>query len=177
MKKILVTVDFSDSTDAVVDNAAVFAYNKKDSEVVILHVCPPLEKLMGRTLASQRADSVGGPGTGYLNFVRYDVARDEVAHELRYEHKLILDQVNRLKEKGINARGVLTHGKLPGALIREANELKADVVVVGSHCHGTLHKLFAGCIRDSLLKELNIPIYIVPVKNESHHRQFTTWGA
>ncbi len=171
----MVSVDFSDSSDAVVDNAALFA--TADSEVVIIHVCPPLEKLMGRTLASQRAASIGGPGTGYLNFIRYDVARDEVAHELRYEHKLILDQVDRLKMQGINARGILTHGKLPATLVREAKVLNADVVVVGSHCHNMLHKLFSGCIRDTLLKELNIPIYIVPVKHEAHHKQFKTWGA
>ncbi len=172
----MVSVDFSDSTDMVVDNAAIFATDPK-SEIIILHVCLPLEKLIGRTLASQHIDNTGLSTMVDLSSTRYDIARDEVAHELRYEHKLILHQVDRMKEKGIKTRGILTHGKLLKTIIREVEELKIDVVVVGSHCHNTLHKLFSGSIRDSLLKQLTIPVYIVPVLHEKHHRQFKAWGA
>lgn len=172
----MVTIDFSDTTDEIIDQAVTFS-KLSDAEVIILHVCPPLEKLMERALSAQNSDGLAKFRPSFLTVPRYDIVRDEVAHELRHEHQLLLEQVNRLKEQNISTRGILTHGKLVPTIIREVNELEVDVIVIGSHCHGTVHKLFSGSVRDTLLKELEIPIFIVPVKHESHHKQFKRWKA
>lgn len=172
----MVTIDFSDTTDEMIDKAVSIS-KMSDAEVIIMHVCPPLKKLMDRVISNQNRGGLTKFKPNFLTVPRYDIVRDEVAHELRHEHQLLLEQVNRLKEQNINTRGILTHGNLIPTIIREVTELEVDVLVIGSHCHGAVHKLFSGSVRDTLLREIDIPICIIPVKHESHHKQFKRWRA
>ena len=51
-------------------------------------------------------------------------------------------------------------------VLRIADKLDIDLVVMGSHGHGGLYKAFVGSVSEQLLHESEVPVLIVPDKNK-----------
>lgn len=164
MKKVLVAIDFMDATDVLIEQA-VELVGKEEAELVLLHVCRPLDKMMVKAYVERQDGKCCG------NIVRYDVVRDDVAHELRYERKMICDLVKRVENENITARGVLIHGKPCESIIHEVEHLGIDMVVMGSHYHSILHQLIFGSLRVKLEKKISIPVHVIPVDRKEEYRQ------
>lgn len=47
------------------------------------------------------------------------------------------------------------------AIIQAAHQHSVDVIVVGSHAHGWLSRLFTGSVSNDLLREADIPVLVV----------------
>jgi len=164
MKKVLIAIDFMDATDVLIDET-LKQLGSGMAEVVFMHVCRPLDKMMMKAYV-ERQD---GKCCGHV--IRYDAVRDDVAHELRYERKMMCDLVKRVEDKGLKARGVLIHGKLLKTILHEVEHIGADMLVIGSHYHSALHQLLFGSLRTRLLKKLEIPVKVIPVGRKEHHSQ------
>lgn len=164
MKKVLVAIDFMDATDVLIDKA-VQLIGEEDAELVLLHVCKPLDKMMVKAYIERQDGKCCG------SIVRYDAVRDDVAHELRYERKMICDLVSRVEKDSVTARGVLIHGKLCNSIIHEVQHLDVDMVVMGSHYHSILHQLIFGSLRAKLEKKLSIPVHVIPVDRKEGYKQ------
>ena len=142
MKTILVPVDFSDTTNGVIEAAKKFA-TTFGSRVVLLYVSEP------------EPDFVGfepGPMA-----VRQTVARD-----LKAEHQ----KVEELKVSCGLPDVLALH--IQGAAIEKilsiATEQNADLIVMGSHGHGALYELLVGSVTAGVLKEAKCPVLVVPVQ-------------
>ena len=90
MKNILVTLDFEEKAILLVEKAAEIA-EKFNSKVWLVHIVAPNPDFIGYEVGPQ-----------YI--------RDTRAHELRKEHKTIQNFTQMLKEKGIDAEGLLIQG-------------------------------------------------------------------
>ncbi len=163
MKKVLVAIDFMDATDVLIDETLKLVGNEK-AEIVLLHVCKPLDKMMVNAYIQRQDGKCCG------NIVRYDAVRDDVAHELRYERRMICDLVKRIESENVTARAVLIHGKLFKAILHEVDHLGINMLVVGSHYHTTFHQLLFGSLRARLQKKLDIPIHVIPVDRKEQHK-------
>jgi len=113
MKNILVTIDFKDGEQLVVDKAHELAA-QFDSKIWLLHIAAPDPDFVGY-----------GVGPQYV--------RDNRAAELRKEHKQLAKLTKSLKVKGVKAEGLLVQGGTIEMILAEAKKLNVDLIIAGYH--------------------------------------------
>ena len=144
MKDILVPIDFSDVTDRVVERAAGLA-KALAARLWLLHVAMPDPDFVGY--------DVGPPS-----------ARQSRATELRDEHRALQAIAERLRADGIEATSLLVQGPTVETILAEAGKVSADLIAVGSHGHGALHRALVGSVSEGLLRHADRPLLIVPAR-------------
>jgi nucleotide-binding universal stress UspA family protein len=104
------------------------------------------------------------------DFVGYDagpeVVRDQVAKELREEHRAVQIQSEKLRDAGIDASASILRGPILATVLSESDKFGADLLIVGSHGFGAVYDLLVGSISRGLIKESSIPVLVVPVRGE-----------
>ncbi len=147
MKNILVAVDLDANSTILVDKAAELA-QKFGSKVWILHISDPEPDFVGNRV-----------GPKYIREIR--------AKEIRSEHRQIRDYNDQLKNKGIEAEGLLVAGATAETILQEIKKLQADLVIIGHYHHSFLYKLFAGNTDFTIVEKAKVPVLIIPVKNSN----------
>jgi nucleotide-binding universal stress UspA family protein len=147
MKNILAAIDFSAVTTDVVEHAARLAQGF-DAALWLVHVAPPDPDFVGY--------DAGPPNV-----------REQVAHEMRDTHRRVQDAADQLRAKDINVTALQVQGPTAETILREAERLCADVVVLGSHGHGALHRALLGSISEGVLRHASCPVVVVPARRES----------
>lgn len=142
MKNILVGIDFHEKTEILIDKA--FELSKPyNSKIWLLHVAAPDPDFVGYEVGPQ-----------YI--------RDNRAKELRQEHKLILEYVDQLKEKKVDAAGLLIQGATVEVILEESKKLNIDLIISGHHDHSFLYNAFFGSVSSGIVRKSNIPVLVVP---------------
>ena len=144
MKNILVTIDFEEKGQVLIEKAAELA-KKFKAKLWLVHVAAPDPDFIGYDVGPQ-----------YI--------RDVLAKDLRNEHKLLQGFTNQLKEKNIVAEALLVQGTTIETVVELTEKLAIDLIVIGKHEHGFLHKTFMVSTDESLVEKSNIPVLIVPLK-------------
>ena len=143
--RILVAVDLSDATSKVM-RVTQYLAKATQGDVRLLHV------------AEAEPDFVGyeaGP----------EVVRDQVAKEFRDEHRKIQEHADTLRQAGVNAKALLIQGPIIETVLSEAKRFEADLLIVGSHGFGALYDLLVGSSSRGILKDTDIPVLVVPVRD------------
>jgi nucleotide-binding universal stress UspA family protein len=145
MARILACIDFSDVTDRVLDAAARLS-RALGAELVVLHVAAPDPAFVGYDPGPQSV-------------------RDNVAEELREQHRELGTRVSALVAGGVNARALMVQGATAERISEHAERLGAEFVVLGSHGHGKLHHLLVGSVADAVLRRARVPVLTVPARH------------
>lgn len=144
--KLLVAIDFSEITKLILESVEQIAL-KTAAKVWLIHVAQP------------------DP-----DFIGYDVGPDSerkfMATKFRDQHIKIQEYSAELKNKGIDITPLLVQGPTVETIIDEAEKLKVDMIVAGSHGHGTMFHILVGSISQGLLKNSQIPLLIIPTRKE-----------
>jgi nucleotide-binding universal stress UspA family protein len=144
MKNILVAVDLK-STDAELINHASAMAEKFNSKIWIIHIAAPAPDFVGYRV-----------GPTYIREMR--------AEELRKEHKELQTLATQLKEASIEAEALLIQGPTIDMLKKEVENLKIDLLIMGSHKRGFLFEMLVGPTSSvKAIKEIPIPIFIIPL--------------
>ena len=143
MKNILVTIDFNRDEQLVLDKAYLLG-KQFDSKIWLVHIAAPDPDFVGYDVGPQ-----------YI--------RDTRASELRKEHKLLQEYATSLKEKGVNAEGLLVQGATIEMIIEEAKKLNIDLIIAGHHDHNFFYKAFVGSVSGNIIEQSKIPVLIVPL--------------
>ena len=143
--KILATVDLSSASAAVVKAAGRVAEQSR-AEVILLHVAEPDPDFVGYDT---------GP----------DEVRDQVAAELRAEHRAIQALAEQLREQGIAATGLLVPGPTVETTLQQAEKLAVELIVVGSHGRSALYDVLVGSYSAGVLRGSKVPVLVVPTRN------------
>ena len=142
--KLLVAIDFSEITKLILEKAEEIAL-KTEAKIWLIHVAQP------------------DP-----DFIGYDVGPDSerkfMATKFRDQHVKIQKMSNAMKEKGVDITPLLVQGPTIETIINKAKKLKVDMIVTGSHGHGTMFHILVGSISKGLLKKSPIPLLIIPAK-------------
>jgi nucleotide-binding universal stress UspA family protein len=142
MKHLLVPVDFSDVTPRVLAQALQLA-RAFGARVTLLHVAPPDPAFVGYA---------AGP----------DSVRDQVAHDLREEHRRLGEYHHDLTVAGVSGTALLVQGFPVEKIITEVKSLQVDFIVMGSHGRSSLRHMLVGSVTDGVLREATCPVLVVP---------------
>jgi nucleotide-binding universal stress UspA family protein len=147
MKNILVPVDFSPITEAVIETAAALAAGM-GSAIWLLHVAAPDPEFVGYDAGPQNV-------------------RDQVAGELRDEHRRIQERAAELRGRGLEVTALQVQGATAETIVREAERLQADLIVLGSHGHGALRRALLGSTSEGVLHHARCPVLILPARPDA----------
>ena len=143
MKNLLVALDMKPSDSLLLAQASYLA-EKCGSKIWMVHVASPDPDFVGFEM-----------GPKYI--------RDFVADELRVEHRQLQTYADELQHKGLEAEGLLIQGPTIEMIEAEVKKLNIDLLILGSHKHGFLYETFIGNTAMRIIKELSIPVMIVPL--------------
>lgn len=163
MKTIVAAIDFSSSTAAVCNEAARIA-RAFDASLWLVHVASD---------ESTRFFYEASPFAGYapeIGVLPGDVqlARNLAAEEFRREHRELHACANALRNHGTEVHAVLLKGRAAELVAEKAKELAADLIVIGSHGHGLLHKALLGSVSESILRRASCNVLVVPSPAEAN---------
>ena len=149
IKKILAAVDFSDSTNDVINMTRKMALIM-EAEVAILHTIAP---------ANVVHYYYGVQGPFYIK----DFQAEERKHSL-YTMNILK---HKLEEARVNAHTILLEGPTVENILAEAEAFNADLIITGAHHHGALYSFFVGSVSEKLIHKVSCPIMIVPHRKRS----------
>jgi nucleotide-binding universal stress UspA family protein len=141
MKTILAPVDFSNISDAVVDQAATLAQAGEGRVVLLAVIQPPV-------VMSEYAAVM-------------DLAEITAAGEKHAARQLERLQ-QKLKGNSVATESVRVVGSPIAHILDQATKLKADYIVMGSHGHTAFYDLLVGSTTHGVLMRAKCPVVIVP---------------
>ena len=141
--KILLAVDGSKSSDAAL-RAVIKERRPTGDEVRVITVLQPL-----------LATPVPQMAAGYA---------PELEAERKRARELVEKSAETLRAAGFRAGAVVGQGDIRERILDEAEEWKADVIVLGSHGHGQLKRILLGSVAESVARHSTCSVEIVKGK-------------
>jgi nucleotide-binding universal stress UspA family protein len=139
MKNILVPIDFSHATPAVIKAGRVLA-REHCARIVLLSVGE--HPVMPRAAAAPSAD--------------FAPREDGRIGERLAEYG------EKLNAEGLETEPFERFGSPAECILEEARRISADYIVMGSHGHTALYEALVGSITGSVLKHAPCPVVVVP---------------
>jgi nucleotide-binding universal stress UspA family protein len=140
--KIMVCVDLSDSTETIMQKIEELA-KPLSARVWLLHNAEPEPDTV-----EFKVDPIS--------------AREELARKFHVEHRQIQALADQLRNTGIDTTAMLVHAKTVDAILTEAEDVGADMIVVGSHGRGAMYQLLVGSVSKGVLHKSKLPVLVIP---------------
>ncbi len=164
MKNILAAIDFTDVSNEIVEKGAELA-KALDAKLWVVHVAPPVSTQLDMNIVSYDLPGLNSVGNSfYSELLNIDEARKTVASRLKDEHNYMLDLAKRYNEQGIDVNSLLLEGSEVDRILEKAEQKKVDLILMGSHGHGLLHKAIIGSISEGVIKRSKVPVMLIPQK-------------
>lgn len=148
MKKILAAVDFRDSTREVIDFVKKIS-SQLNAELLIVH--------------SEVIES-------YLNTIVSELHQQPSLELVKEQKEILKKKMKKIKDElteyGIKVTCQLLEGPTVQTILEEADNFHAELIVIGSHKHGSFYNLLMGSVHDSLISHSSIPILVIPPVNK-----------
>lgn len=153
MQKVLIALDH-DPTAQKIAEAGFNLANSVGAEVILLHVvADPV--YYSSTEFSPIMGFTGYMDMGPIQFDSIDGLKTASQHFLdKSKHHLGNESIQTLVKEGDFAETIL----------KTAKDLKADVIVMGSHGHRWLDEILMGSVTENVLHHSSIPLFIIPTK-------------
>jgi nucleotide-binding universal stress UspA family protein len=160
MKRILVPIDFSDATERVIDLAQQLA-KALDAEIHLIHVKELTAAAAPGTLGYGLA---GMPELAPMSGVPvpvFDPIPETVPVDEGEQSKLTHWQEG-IAQSGVKVTLHEPTGAVVEEILNEADVVNADLIVMGTHGHGTMYNLLVGGVTKGVLKHSTRPVLLVP---------------
>ena len=156
IKKILYATDLSPNS-AYVFRYAINSAIKHDADIIILHVF----------------ERIPGSGAGMLDFYLGEEQRKKIFEEKvsdtmeRIKKRVKLFCEKELKDDPGGAGKVksieVCEGFAPEVILRKADNLDCDAIVLGTHGKGIIANTFLGSTSKRVLRRTRKPVFIIPL--------------
>jgi nucleotide-binding universal stress UspA family protein len=156
MKCILVPIDFSDVTPPVIDLVRQLA-KAVSAEIHLVHVkeltAAPTRGTLGYGLAGmpELAPMAGVPVPGFEPMPEDEGQTSKLA---KWQEEIARD--------GIKVSLHEPTGTVAEEILNQADELNADIIVMGTHGHGAMYNFLVGSATKGVLKHSSRPVLLVP---------------
>lgn len=150
MKRVLIAIDYNPVSEKVAGAGYELA-QRLGAQVCLIHVI----------------DDMGYYNTSFPTFMGYEgytMAPDlNVAEELRNIGRDYLESAARhLNDETVTT--YLGEGDTANSILDYSKEWNADLIVMGTHSHSALEKIFLGTVASKVLEKTHVPVFMVPVK-------------
>jgi len=153
MKKVLIALDYNPTAQKVAEVGFSMA-KSMNAEVILLHVItdPVFYSTAGYS-----------PIMGFNGYMDMGPVQLDSVDGLKNASLQYLDKSREhLGDKSIQT--IVKEGDFAEAILEAAKELKADVIVIGSHSQKWLENIVMGSVTEKVLHHTSIPLLIVPTK-------------
>jgi nucleotide-binding universal stress UspA family protein len=105
------------------------------------------------------------------DFVGYEVDTEQIRdiEAKRYhQEKCDLEAVKEdLKKAGINNKALLIQGATVETILKEAEKLSVDVIIMGSHGKNFMQRTLLGSSSTGVMHQSTLPVLIVPTHSKT----------
>ena len=140
--KLLAALDLASTTPAVLREARAWA-RRLSAELFLIHVAEPNPDFIGYG---------AGP----------ESVRLAVAHKFQHAHQQIEAAARELRKEGVETTALLLQGPTAETILREADKLSVDAIIMGTRAHGALHELIVGSVSKQVLHQATRPVLLIP---------------
>ena len=145
LKKVLVPVDFSDVTEAVVASAK-FIGEKFKPKFYLLHVISPLVY-------------VSMPETMVVDVIDASVI-EEIEETKRRAAENLLENLKKRLE-GFEVETIIDIGSPADVIVEQEEELDVDLTILGGHQKGLVERILLGSTSEAVVKHSKRPVLVV----------------
>ena len=150
MKKVLIALDFDPTAQKVAEVGYSFA-KSLEAEIYLLHVIVD-------PIYYSSIDSF--PILGYTGSLITPMELPDTEETIQ-ESGLFLDKIKQhLGDNSIHT--FIKEGDFADVIIKTAEDLKADILVLGSHSKRWLEGIIMGSVTENVLHRSTIPLFIIP---------------
>ncbi len=155
MKKVLIALDYNPTAQKVAELGFAMATAMK-AEIVLLHVItdpvyyssPEYSPIMGykgsMEMGSLQRDSITGLKEASRQFL--ETTRQYLGDE--------------------SIRTIVKEGDFADSILSTANEIHAEIIVMGSHSRKWLKEIVMGSVTEKVLHHTRIPLLIIPTNRK-----------
>ncbi|MEM1370253.1 MAG: universal stress protein [Cyanobacteria bacterium P01_H01_bin.15] len=140
---ILIALNLHSQEQGIVKKACQLA-KAFSMKIWLLHVAQPEPEFVGY-------------GTGPQS------VRDSVAKRFHEEHLALQALASEIRSDGFDCSALLIQGETVPSILKEAEKLSVEMIIVGSHHKGIVQKLIFGHTFDGILQRASIPVLVVPI--------------
>jgi nucleotide-binding universal stress UspA family protein len=151
MKRILIALDYNPSAQKVAETGYDLA-KSMNAHTILFHAISDVSYYSSLNYSPVMGfDSFGG------------IAEVYNADKLKEVAENYLDKIKQhLGNEKIET--VVRNGDSGETILETATELKADIIVIGTHSRSGFEKLLVGSVAENVLHHSLIPLYIIPTK-------------
>jgi len=155
LHRVLIALDYDPTAQKVAEVGFAMA-KSLNAEVILLHV------ITDTVFYSTAGYSpiMGFAGFMDMSPVQFDSIGGLKNASLQYLEK----SKQHLGDKTI--RTVVKEGDFANAILETAQEMAADIIVIGSHSRKWLEDIVMGSVTEKVLHNTSIPLFIVPTKQK-----------
>lgn len=155
VKRILVATDLSEESTNVIRYALELG-SKFDAQIHILHVMPTVD----HAVLNMVAISMGPDRLAELNAMN----EKNLAEQTKAKLDELLHDENQLRDVQLSKQPLVEvhHGEPAPMILQVADQLDADMIILGSHSKGKLHYAFLGSVAEKILHKSHRTVVIVP---------------
>ena len=153
MKNILIALDFDPTAQKVAEIGFTLGENK-DASITLLHVIAD---------PSYYASTVYDPIMGFGGYANLNLLSPDIINELKKESLEFLEK-SKQHLGGENIKTLVKEGSIAETILQVAEELNADIIVMGSHSKRWLENMLMGSITEYVLHHSSVPLLIIPTK-------------
>jgi nucleotide-binding universal stress UspA family protein len=140
---LLVGIDCSECSDRSLQYAADFAESAK-ARVIVVHV-------------------IEWSPFSFTTHADNEIRHRRREEELELAHSKVIDPVvSELRERGIDAVGVIRHGHTADTLNAVAEEMGATNIIIGRKGVSSLKSRLFGSVTGAMLQTTDVPVTVVP---------------
>jgi nucleotide-binding universal stress UspA family protein len=158
-KKILIALDYARSATEVADTGYSIA-KSMNGQVFLLHVMEDVAYY-----------STPGyvPIVGFSNFSHTDFLEMIDVEGIKKAGMHFMENMkHHLGDESIQT--IIEEGDVANTIVKTANQLNADLIVIGSRSRNWLEKVFIGSTAVKVLDHTPVPLIVVPVKEDTNSK-------
>lgn len=154
MKKVLIALDFNPDAPGVAE-AGYELSQALNAQTILLHVTSD---------ATYYSSLNYSPIMGFDSFSDLDVLQTDTVDKLK---KVAQSYLNKSKHHlgDETIQTVVKEGDFAESILQTATEMKADIIVIGTHSRKGLDKILLGSVAEKVLHHTSIPLFIIPAKS------------
>jgi nucleotide-binding universal stress UspA family protein len=150
IRTILCPTDFSDASRHAFEHAASIAGHHR-ARLVALHAVSPAPVLVA----------------GYAPMAGAYVTPDVVGSEVQQARAQALEETRLARAAGLETETLVKTGSTARVILETADEIEADLIVLGTHGAGGFEHLVLGSVTEKVMRKASCPVLTVPPRAQA----------